>query len=124
MKKDIENKQDIELLINSFYDKVRKDPMIGYIFEDVAKVDWERHLPVMYSFWDSVLFMKGGYGGNPMVVHQSLHLRHPLTKEHFDRWYSIFRETVKNHFEGEVAERALQRALSISTMMQIRIGGN
>ena len=69
MKKDIENRNDIELLINSFYDKVKKDKTIGYIFNDVAKVNWEAHLPVMYNFWEGIIFNKSTYNGNPMVVH-------------------------------------------------------
>ena len=121
MKKDIATSEDVQLLINSFYEKVRKDAVIGYIFEDIARVDWEQHLPVMYAFWEGVLFMKGGYAGNPMALHMDLNLRVPLTKEHFDRWYQLFKATVDEHFEGEVAELALQRALSIATTMQIRI---
>ena len=40
MKKDIANRDDIILLINTFYEKVKKDQVIGYIFNDVAKVNW------------------------------------------------------------------------------------
>jgi hemoglobin len=123
MKKDITTAEDIQLLVNSFYDKVRMDPAIGFLFDDVAHVDWERHLPVMYAFWENVLFMTGGYSGNPMTAHLKLHGQYPLTKFHFDRWYELFKSTVDEHFEGEVAEKARQRALSISTIMQIRIIG-
>lgn len=51
MKKDIENRNDVQLLIDSFYEKVKADKVIGYIFNDIAKVDWGKHLPVMYDFW-------------------------------------------------------------------------
>ncbi len=60
MKKDIENRKDIELLVRSFYDKVKADDTIGYIFNDIAKVNWEKHLPVMFDFWENVLFYTGG----------------------------------------------------------------
>jgi len=65
MKRDIEQRSDIELLVNSFYDKVKQDIIIGYIFNDVAKVHWEHHLPVMYNFWEGVIFNKNLYDGNP-----------------------------------------------------------
>jgi len=55
MKKDIENRTDIEQLVRSFYDKVNTDDTIGYIFNDIAKVNWEKHFPVMFDFWENVL---------------------------------------------------------------------
>jgi hemoglobin len=120
-KKDIEDRKDVQTLIDAFYGKVRTDDTIGYIFTDVARVDWEHHLPVMYDFWESVLFQKPGYSGNPMEVHRLLNQREPLKKEHFERWKKLFLETVGEHFEGEKAELARQRAVSISTMIQIKI---
>jgi hemoglobin len=78
MKKDIQTRDDIELLVNLFYEKVKLDPVIGYIFTDVVKVNWQRHLPVMYSFWENTIFYTGGYNGNPMEVHKRLHQLVPL----------------------------------------------
>ncbi|HMH24040.1 MAG TPA: group III truncated hemoglobin [Puia sp.] len=120
-KKDIENRNDVQLLIDSFYGKVRTDDTIGYIFNDVAKVDWEHHLPIMYDFWESVLFHKAEYKGNPMEVHRLLSQLTPLKPEHFERWKKLFIETIGEHFEGEKAEMARQRAVSIATMIQLKI---
>ncbi|MFN8253769.1 MAG: group III truncated hemoglobin [Ferruginibacter sp.] len=121
MKKDIENRQDIELLVVKFYEKVRSDAALGHIFNDVAKVNWEKHFPVMFDFWENVLFYTGTYEGNPMLIHQHLHQAYPLTKAHFNRWNELFLETLDENFEGEKSILARQRALSISTMMQIKI---
>jgi hemoglobin len=121
MKKDIENIADIELLINTFYDKVKSDKVIGYIFTDVVKVHWEHHLPVMYRFWENVLFYTGGYEGNPIEIHQHLHQITRLEQKHFDQWNFLFTETVDELFEGRIAITTKQRALSISTVMQIKI---
>lgn len=121
MKKDIENRADIELLINSFYDKVRADDVIGYIFNDVTKVDWPHHMPTMYNFWEGVIFYTGNYSGNPMQVHKDLNKKEPLTPEHFKRWLQLFVETVNSLFEGDKAELAKQRAMSISTSIQVKI---
>src|SRR5215471_1038778 len=117
MKKDIENRSDIKTLIDNFYTKVKVDPVIGYLFNDVAKVDWEAHLPRMYDFWESILFQATGYKGNPMIAHMDLHKKSPLSPEHFARWQSLFISTADEYFQGEVAERAKQRARSIAVMI-------
>jgi len=121
MKNDIVNRKDIELLITSFYEKVKSDDTIGYIFNDIAKVNWQQHLPVMFDFWENVLFYTGAYNGNPMVIHQHLHRVVPLTKTHFKQWEKIFIGTVDELFDGSNAVLAKQRALSISTVMQMKI---
>lgn len=121
MKKDIETREDIELLVRRFYEKVVADPVIGHIFTDVAQVNWEKHLPVMFDFWENLLFFTGGYSGNPMQQHKALHGRFPLSEEHFKRWLSLFVSTADELFEGEKTELAKQRAMSIATMMQVKI---
>jgi len=121
MEKDIDTIADIELLVNTFYDKVKESPVIGYIFNDVVKVNWEMHLPVMYRFWENVIFYTGGYTGNPLMIHKHLNKMFPLTKEHFGEWNKLFLTTVDELFEGDKANLAKQRALSISTVMQLEI---
>jgi len=121
MKKDIENRNDVQLLIDSFYEKVKADKVIGYIFNDIAKVDWGKHLPVMYDFWEDVLFFTGTYKRNPIIPHINLHEVAGLTKEHFTRWLQLFTATVDELFEGEKKELAKQRAMSIATVMQLKL---
>jgi hemoglobin len=121
MKKSIENREDIKLLINRFYEKVKTDPVIGFIFTDIVKVNWERHLPVMYDFWENTLFYTGGYSGNPMEIHQHLNQLIRLKVEHFQQWLNLFTSTVDELFTGEKAVLAKQRAVSIATVMQIKI---
>ncbi|MEO6914362.1 MAG: group III truncated hemoglobin [Chitinophagaceae bacterium] len=121
MKKDIENRADIELLVTTFYDVVVTDPVIGKIFTDIAAVNWEAHLPVMFDFWENMLFYTGKYNGNPMKVHQALNKRIHLEKAHFDQWIAIFTSVVDTLFDGEKAILAKQRAISISTIIQLRL---
>jgi hemoglobin len=108
-------------LVNRFYDKAKADAVIGFIFNDIVKVHWEHHLPIMYDFWENTLFYTGGYTGNPMQIHQRLNQVVPLTAEHFKEWLHLFTTTVDELFEGEKAELAKQRAMSISTIMQLKI---
>lgn len=120
MKPDIQNREDVILLVNSFYDKVKADDTIGFIFNDVARVNWEKHLPVMYDFWEAVLFFTGTYEGNPMTTHRKLNDVVKLRPEFFKRWIALFTSTVDENFEGAKAELAKQRALSIATVLQLK----
>ena len=121
MKKDITSRKDIELLVDKFYDKVKQDQLIGFVFTDVAKVNWEKHLPVMYDFFENMLFYTGSYVGNPMELHKHINLLLPLTKAHFQQWEHLFFATVDEFFEGVTANLVKQRAKSISEIMQIKI---
>lgn len=121
MKKEIESRSDIELLVNTFYEKVKSDTAIKHFFNEVVKVNWETHLPIMYNFWDNIIFHTGAYTGNPMLLHQQLHSKCPMHKIHFERWIELFNQNVDELFEGERAFQIKQRALSISTLMQIKI---
>ena len=123
MRTDIRDRADIARLVNLFYDKVKKDETIGFIFNDIARVDWDHHLPIMYDFWEGIIFQTGKYDGNPMQVHMSLNQKTPLLPAHFARWKKLFIETVNELFEGEKAELTRQRAVSIATMMEIKTAG-
>ena len=120
MKTDIRNRKDIEKLVNAFYDLVKTDPIIGYLFNDVAHVNWEEHLPKMYSFWENILFYTGNYEGNPMAKHKELHLKSTMTKFHFQQWNALFTQTVDKLFEGKKAEEIKNRALNISDAMMYK----
>ena len=121
MKQDILNRKDIEQLINAFYDKVKEDELISYFFKDVVAVNWQKHLPVMYDFWENVVFHTGSYEGNPMLIHQNLNKISAMKMEHFQRWILLFNHTVDELYEGQNAENIKQRAMSIATVMQIKI---
>lgn len=123
MKKDITTKKDIEKLVNAFYDKVKKDPEINYFFTTVVKVDWDNHLPIMYKFWENIVFYTGTYNGNPMRQHEIINKKSPIRSEHFNKWLILFNETVDHLYEGEKADLIKHRALSIATVMQIKITG-
>lgn len=121
MKRDIESREDIFLLVKKFYEKLLGDKTISYIFTDVAKIDLKQHLPVLVDFWDMVLFDSGTYKKNAIEPHLALHQQSKFEKHHFDTWLKYFRTTVDELFDGEVAFIAKQRAKSIATIMQIKI---
>ncbi len=121
IKKDLTNNTDIKLLVDCFYEKIKKDNSLSYIFSDVAKTNWEKHLPVMYRFWENLLFYSGTYEGNPMELHQKLHHFSNLRPSYFDHWIELFNSTVDELFKGKVADMAKQRASSIAAVMKIKL---
>lgn len=120
MKTDIQNRKDIEVLVNAFYEKVKTDAVIGYLFNDVAQVNWATHLPKMYDFWENILFFTGNYDGNPMAKHKELHQKSTMNPSHFAHWNKLFAETVDQLYEGTKAEEIKNRALNISAAMMYK----
>lgn len=108
--RDIQNIEDIKKMVDSFYDKVNQDKELSYIFNDFAKVDWPKHLPIMYNFWNKILFSQGNYKGNPFEKHIPL----PIESKHFERWVEIFCQNIDSLFQGEKAEETKLRAQSIA----------
>ena len=119
--KDIETRADIELLMREFYNRLLADSAISYIFTDVAKIELEAHLPHLADFWELSLFHRGNYRKNVMQIHLDLNAKEKLTNEHFDIWLSYFYTTIDTFFAGDIAEKAKTRALSIATIMKIKM---
>ncbi len=113
-RRDIETRQDIEKLVDRFYARVRKDDVIGYIFNDVAKVHWESHIPRIVDFWEAVLFRQTLFDGNPLDKHMKVDQKETLREEHFARWLSLFHRTIDDLFAGETAEAAKYRSKNIA----------
>lgn len=118
--KDIVSQDDIQVLVNSFYDKV-KTSEIGFFFEEIAKVNWEKHLPKMYIFWESVLFATVKFDGNPMGAHFPINEIIPIEKKHFEAWLKLWKETVDENFSGEIAESAKNKAENIAKLMSFKM---
>ncbi|MFN8266652.1 MAG: group III truncated hemoglobin [Chitinophagales bacterium] len=121
MKRDIKNRKDIELLVNTFYKKVKVDKSIGHFFLEVITINWEQHLNTMYNFWENILFFSGGYEGNPINLHRHLNKIENIEKKHFTRWNKLFTETVDELFQGEKADLIKKRERSISDIIQKNI---
>ena len=121
MKKDIENAEDIARLVNSFYTKVIDDATIGYIFKTAANFSLEKHLPIMVSFWNTLLFGVASYKGNPMLKHIELNKTIPLHTSHFKQWLHLWEETINENFNGKNATEAIFKAKSIADLMKYKI---
>lgn len=117
MRKDIEGIDDIKILVNAFYETVRKDEQLAPIFNKHIPGDWTPHLETMYRFWNAALFGVREYVGNPFMKHASL----PIRAEHFEQWINIFYTTLHSHFEGANAEEAKRRAMIMARTFHARM---
>lgn len=122
---DIRTREDIALLVNTFYRKVREDEQIGEFFNSRIKGDdeWAKHEAKLVNFWESTLFLTASYTGNPMRVHLEVDKDNSYTIDHnhFGRWQLLWISNVKEHFEGEKATLAIERARNIAHHMNMRL---
>ena len=122
--RDIENREDIDHLMEKFYDRMMDDNVIGFIFTHYAKLDLQAHLPIIADFWETILFQRPVYKRGPkaMDVHFDLNKVIPLRKQHFTRWLYLFHQTIDELYSGTKAGLAKERSISIAKLMQNRIG--
>jgi hemoglobin len=118
---DIETRADCETLVRAFYTRALSDPVIGYLFTDVAHLDLEAHVPRITSFWETVLLGAGSYGGGAFRPHLELHERSPLRPGHFQRWLSLWSATVEELFVGERAQLAKAHAERVAGAFSSRL---
>lgn len=121
MRKDITTREDIELLVKSFYSKVRKNETLGYIFDDIIKIDWDHHVPILVDFWETILLDTSSYTRNAMGEHFKVNQKIKLESFHFATWLNLFDSTVDEYFEGEKANLAKKRAHSIADIMLLKL---
>jgi hemoglobin len=118
MKKLIEASDDVKKLVDEFYKKVNADTLLSPVFNSEALVDWGSHLEKMYAFWGMQLIGSRDYEGRPFPPHAELN----INAKHFERWLQLFIETVDEHFTGEAAETAKQKAKNIAAVFQHKLG--
>lgn len=122
VKQDIKTREDIFLLVSQFYKKVRKDVVLGPFFNTTIK-DWNAHLHHLTTFWESSLFLKTKYSGNPLEAHINVDKanNNSINELHFGIWLNLWFETIDELFEGEYAENAKRRARKMSTFLYLKI---
>jgi hemoglobin len=118
---DIGDRADCERLVRAFYGRALRDPVIGFLFTDVARLDLEEHVPRITSFWETVLLGARSYAGGAFRPHAALHMQVRLRPGHFQRWLTLWRTTVDELFEGERAELAKAHAERVAAAFLARL---
>ena len=121
-KNDIKTREDVFLLVSTFYEKVRANEQIGYFFNNAIK-NWDEHLDKLTTFWEKNLFLRGKYLGDPLVVHAKVDKENDniITEIHFGVWLNLWFQTIDELFEGDYAENAKRRARKMSTFLYLKI---
>jgi hemoglobin len=111
---DLDTPEEIAEMVRRFYADIAMDDLLGPMFNDVARVDWSEHLPKLTAFWCRALLDLPGYAGNPFRAHEQVHDKRAFTPAHFERWLSLFHETLDLGWIGPNAERAHQLADNVA----------
>ena len=112
--RDLDSRDEIAEMVRRFYADVSQDDLLGPMFNEVARVDWSEHLPKLAAFWCRALLGQPGYQGNPYRAHALVHAKHQFTAAHFERWLTLFHETLELGWTGPSARRALDLADNVA----------
>ncbi len=121
MKSDIQNREDIRHLVITFTERLLKDKVFKHFFIDVAKVDMLEHIDRVIDFWDNLLFNSGTYQGDLLDIHLELHFKHKIKNEYLKEWIDCFNTILDDLFEGEMASKCKVSALSIASIIKMKI---
>ncbi len=111
---DLDSPEEIDEMVRRFYADVAQDDLLGPMFNDVARVDWSEHLSKLSAFWCRALLGIAGYSGNPFRAHLLVHNQRAFTAAHFERWLSLFHETLELGWIGPNARRAATLADNVA----------
>lgn len=122
MQKDITNRADVFLLVDTFYKRIRKDAVLGPIFDRNIK-DWDAHLVVLTDFWETQIFLVRKYNDNPLIKHVEVDVKegHTINEKHFGIWINHWVQTVDSLFEGDKAFTAKNRARKMASFIHINM---
>lgn len=112
--RDLDTPTEVAEMVRRFYADVAQDGLLGPMFNDVAQVDWSEHLPKLTAFWCRALLGLPGYQGNPYRAHVLVHDRQAFTAAHFERWLTLFHETLELGWVGPNVQRARELANNVA----------
>ncbi|WP_454782013.1 group III truncated hemoglobin [Legionella sp. WA2022007384] len=112
------NKTHIEKLVTHFYQNVQRDEVLGPIFNDVAQVDWGKHIPLLCQFWNSIMLKTNEYHGNAYQKHVLLKQFTHFEEAHFVRWLDLFQKEAVHHLPREIAEEIIEKASLIAESLK------
>jgi hemoglobin len=115
-KKPITDSADIRLLVDTFYHRAQQDELLAPVFAGKFLHHGSARDP-LYAYWETILSDQDVDAEIPFPKHADL----PLTHQHYDRWLSLFHQTVEDLFTGAVAEKAKFRAIRMSEIFRYKM---
>ncbi|PKA44052.1 globin [Rhizobium sullae] len=101
----------IDRLVETFYGRVLAHPELGPVFDARLSGRWPEHMSKMKSFWSSVAFRSGAYGGKPVQAHVGVA---NMTPALFPQWLELFATTL-----DDIAPNAEAKAWFMATAERI-----
>ncbi len=125
IKRKLQTRENVFFLVKTFYDKIRKDELLGPIFNGMIR-DWDHHLNHLTDFWCSQLFIERNYNGNPIEVHRKVDVftDYAIDEHYFGKWLNHWVQTLEEHFEGEEVFILKNRARKMASFIHIDIFTN
>jgi hemoglobin len=117
VKNDIRRVEDIKILVFTFYERVKNDDLLSTIINDQTIPNWSDHLALMCQFWQTILLNKEPYKGTPAKKHVDL----PIGNQHFDRWITVFHQTLDDLYFGPVTEEAKFHAHKMAEVFRYKL---
>ena len=125
MRTDIQSREDLLLIVSSFYVDLLQSKELSHFFEAFKDEEvLKNHLETLVDFWDNTLFYSGTYKKNAIRPHIDIHAEKGIQSNHFNQWLSLFNKAVDTNFNGQNAETIKSRALSIATVMKLKLDVN
>ena len=113
-----EASKQIDRFVDAFYERVLRDPLLAPMFLEVARVDLTEHLPRIKAYWRKMLLGHSDYQRHMMRKHRDVDAAERFAPEHYERWLSLFEESLENHPMGASTERALMLARRVAGNMR------
>lgn len=116
------NDDYINLLVETFYARIRAHHVLGPVFEQAVGDNWDHHLARMKVFWASVTMNAGRYSGKPVPAHR----KHSdsIRDWHFGVWLGLFKQTLIDTAEHpEAIEYFMVRAERIAESLKLAMFG-
>ncbi|MEW7277805.1 group III truncated hemoglobin [Aquimarina sp. 2201CG1-2-11] len=125
--KEIQNREDVFLLVSTFYASIQKDELLGPIFNShLSEKQWPIHLEKLTDFWMTALFGVACFKGNPGQAHRDVdkNLNYTVDQVHFGKWLQLWFSTIDTLYQGEIAQRAKDAARKMATSQYLSIWRN
>lgn len=122
MTRDISNREDLHKIVSDFYSYLFQSETLSHFFESFRQEEvLEEHLSTLVDFWDNTLFYSGTYNKNAMKPHFKINEEKGLNASDFEEWLNLFKRAVDNSFSGKNSETIKNRAVSIATVMRLKM---
>lgn len=110
----------IRKVILSFYEKVRRDAILGPVFAEAIGDDWDRHIERIMLFWLTATRLSRSYDGRSFMP---AHLKNlAIRADQLPRWLELFRGTAAEQCPPQVASVLVDIAERMAETLAISLG--